>query len=109
MAQVEKCLAGQVEIPSLDGIIAKQVTLPKALESLWRRNAYEMDFDLVTAYRKQRTIEYVPGEFERGKFPDYSDEEIQRLVGLPVEKLGWNLWSVRKAPSRNSSAASVAA
>ena len=107
LAQVEKCLAGETAIPALDGIIAKDVTLPVELEKLWRRNAYDVDFDLATAYRKQRNVEYKPGSFERDKFPDIFDDKISDMVGLPVEKLSWNLWSIRAVSSRRSAASAA--
>ena len=82
------------------------VTLPEALETLWRRNKYEMDFDLAHAYREQRKIPYVPGEFERNKFPEFTDDEVSAMAGLPVEKLGWGLWTIRStATSQRTRAA----
>lgn len=82
------------------------VTLPDALESLWRRNKYPMEFDLAHAYREQRKIEYVPGEFEKNKFAKVADEDVAAMVGLPVERVGWNLWIIRsqKQPSTSLAA-----
>ena len=55
-----------------------------------------MEFDLAHAYREQRKHGYVPGEFERNKFGEYTDEDVAAMAGLPVERLGWGLWLVRK-------------
>ena len=108
LAQVEDCLAGKQPIPDLTGLVTRDITLPQELEKLWRRNAYEMDFDLVHAYQKQRNVEYVPGEFEKNKFPETTEAQISEMVGLPVTKVGWNLYVIPSV-SKGRSAGSVAA